>query len=82
MDYKKSDSVYYPKKFFKTHDRVFKELEEKKDAIQRKKDKEISKKIADLWEQRMQIPQYHYENNDLFVMMPHGTSDLKKKVDL
>ena len=79
LDYKKSDSVYYPKKFFKTHDRVFKELEEKKDAIQRKKDKEISKKIADLWEQRMQIPQYHYENNDLFVMMPHGTSDLKKE---
>ena len=58
--------MYYPKKFFKTHDRVFKELEEKKDAIQRKKDKEISKKIADLWEQRMQIPQYHYENNDYF----------------
>ena len=56
-----------------------KELEEKKDAIQRKKDKEISKKIAGLWEQRMQIPQYHYENNDLFVMMPHGTSDLKKE---
>lgn len=79
MEYKKSDSVYYPKKFFKTHDRVFKELEEKKDAIQRKKDKEISKKIAGLWEQRMQIPQYHYENNDLFVMMPHGTSDLKKE---
>lgn len=79
LEYKKSDSVYYPKKFFKTHDRVFKELEEKKDAIQRKKDKEISKKIAGLWEQRMQIPQYHYENNDLFVMMPHGTSDLKKE---
>ena len=58
---------------------LFKELEEKKDAIQRKKDKEISKKIAGLWEQRMQIPQYHYENNDLFVMMPHGTSDLKKE---
>lgn len=54
----------------------------KKGCNSAKKDKEISKKIAGLWEQRMQIPQYHYENNDLFVMMPHGTSDLKKKVDL
>ena len=80
MDYKKSDSVYYPKKFFKTHDRVFKELEEKKGCNSaKKKIKKYLKKIADLWEQRMQIPQYHYENNDLFVMMPHGTSDLKKE---
>ena len=71
--------MYYPKKFFKTHDRVFKELEEKKDAIQRKKDKEISKKIAGLWEQRMQIPQYHYEDSQFIVIMPHGTSDLKKE---
>ncbi len=27
----------------------------------------------------MQIPQYHYEDSQFIVIMPHGTSDLKKE---
>lgn len=76
---KKSDSLYYPKKFMEQHDRLHRELEEKENADKILETRKNSKKIAMLWEKRMQIPQYHYENESLLVMMPHGISDLKKE---